>query len=160
MRIAKGMETCRLEGKVKFIFVIKEVMDYRTNKAGSILVCFNGERQTLGTKAMAKSQMEKQIEIRLKDISKGTEEEIYRDKLVEIPPGRINQNPGGHSSGILTFPDRVQSERIPICTSILVTLSQVLKPSSTTKASRPSSSFLIFWGGNIFISDRYLYTMY
>ena len=57
MRIAKGMEICRLEGKVKFIFVIKEVMDYRTNKAGAIL----GERQTLGTKAMATSQMEKSI---------------------------------------------------------------------------------------------------
>ena len=43
-------------------------MDYRTNKAGSILVCFNGERQTLGTKAMATSQMEKSIDISLKDI--------------------------------------------------------------------------------------------
>ena len=43
-------------------------MDYRTNKAGAILVCFNGERQTLGTKAMATSQMEKSIEISLKDI--------------------------------------------------------------------------------------------
>ena len=32
MRIAKGMDTCRLEDKVKFIFVIKEVMDYRTKK--------------------------------------------------------------------------------------------------------------------------------
>ena len=52
------MKTCTLEGKVKFIFVIKEVMDYRTNKAGAILVCFNEERQTLGTKAMATSQME------------------------------------------------------------------------------------------------------
>ena len=131
-----------------------------TNKAGVILVCLYRESQILGAKVIATSQMKKSIGIRLKDISKGTEEEIYRDKLVEIPPGRINQNPGGHSSGILTFPDRVQSERIPICTSILVTLSQVLKPSSTTKASRPSSSFLIFWGGNIFISDRYLYTMY
>ena len=55
--IAKGIDTCRLEDKVKFIFVIKEVMDYRTNKAGAIL----GERQTLGTKAMATSQMEKSI---------------------------------------------------------------------------------------------------
>ena len=72
MRIAKGMELCRLKGKVKFIFVIKEVMDYRTNKAGAILVCFNGERQTLGTKAMATSQMEKSIEISLKDISAST----------------------------------------------------------------------------------------
>ena len=61
MRIAKGMEICRLEGKVKFIFEIKEVMDYRTNKAGAILVCFNGERQTSGTKAMARSQIEKQL---------------------------------------------------------------------------------------------------
>ena len=69
MRIAKGMEICRLDGKVKFIFVIKELMDCRTNKAGAILVCFNGERQTLGTKAMATSQMEKSIEISLKDIS-------------------------------------------------------------------------------------------
>ena len=55
------MKTCTLEGKVKFIFVIKEVMDYRTNKAGAILVCFNEERQTLGTKAMARSQIEKQL---------------------------------------------------------------------------------------------------
>ena len=55
------MKTCRLEGKVKFIFVIKEVMDCRTNKAGAILVCFNGERQTLGTKAMARSQIEKRL---------------------------------------------------------------------------------------------------
>ena len=68
MRIAKGIKTCRLEGKVKFIFVIKEVMDYRTNKARAIL----GERQTLGTKAMARSQMEKSIEISLKDISAST----------------------------------------------------------------------------------------
>ena len=51
------MELCRLEGKVKFIFVIKEVMDYRTNKARAIL----GERKTLGTKAMARSQIEKQL---------------------------------------------------------------------------------------------------
>ena len=58
MRIAKGMDTCRLEDKVKFIFEINEVMDYRTNKAGAILVCFDEERQTLGTKAMATSQME------------------------------------------------------------------------------------------------------
>ena len=55
------MKTCRLEGKVKFIFVIKKLMDYRTNKAGSTLVCFNGERLTLGTKAMARSQIEKQL---------------------------------------------------------------------------------------------------
>ena len=101
MRIAKVTELCRLEDKVNFIFVIKELLGSRTNKAGAILVYFNGKRQTLGTKAMATSQMEKQIEIRLKDISKGTEEEIYRDKLVGIPPGRINRNSGGHSSGIL-----------------------------------------------------------
>ena len=101
MRIAKVTELCRLEDKVNFIFVIKELLGSRTNKAGAILVYFNGKRQTLGTKAMATSQMEKQIEIRLKDISKGTEEEIYRDKLVGIPPGRIDRNPGGHASGIL-----------------------------------------------------------
>ena len=69
MMFTKGMKTCRLKGKVDFIFVIKLVMDYRTNKAGAILVCFNGERQTLGTKAMDTSQMEKSIEISLKDIS-------------------------------------------------------------------------------------------
>ena len=55
------MDTCRLEDKVKFIFVIKEVMDYRTNKAGAILVCFNEERDTSGTKAMDTSQMVKSI---------------------------------------------------------------------------------------------------
>ena len=55
------MKTCRLEGKVKFIFVIKEVMDYRTNRAGAILVCFNEERDTSGTKAMTTSQMEKRL---------------------------------------------------------------------------------------------------
>ncbi len=69
MRIAKGMEICRLEGKVKFILVIKGLMDCRTNKAGSILVCFNGKRQALGAKTMATSQMEKSIETSLKDIS-------------------------------------------------------------------------------------------
>ena len=72
MRIAKVMEICRLEDKVKFIFVIKEVMDYRTNKAESTLVCFIGEIQAFGTKAMATSQMEKSIEISLKDISAST----------------------------------------------------------------------------------------
>lgn len=61
MRIAKGMKTCRLEGKVKFIFVINEVMDCRTNRAGAILVCFNEERDTSGTKAMTTSQMEKRL---------------------------------------------------------------------------------------------------
>ena len=44
-------------------------MDYRTNKAGAILVCFIGEIQAFGTKAMDTSQMEKSIEISLKDIS-------------------------------------------------------------------------------------------
>ena len=72
MRIAKVMEICRLEDKVKFIFVIKELLDSRTKKAEAILVCFNGERQTLCTKAMATSQMEKSIEISLKDISTST----------------------------------------------------------------------------------------
>ena len=61
MRIAKGMEICRLEGKVEFIFVIKELMDYRTNKAGATLVCFIGEIQAFGTKAMARSQIEKRL---------------------------------------------------------------------------------------------------
>lgn len=51
------MKTCRLGGKVKFIFVIKEVMNYRTNKIGAIL----GERQTLGTIAMTTSQMENRL---------------------------------------------------------------------------------------------------
>ena len=69
MSIAKGMDTCRLEDKVKFFFEIKELMDCKTNKAGAILVCFNVERQTLDKKAMARSQMEKSIEISLKDIS-------------------------------------------------------------------------------------------
>ena len=36
-------------------------MDYRTNKAGAALVCFIGEIQAFGTKAMATSQMEKPI---------------------------------------------------------------------------------------------------
>ena len=61
-----------MEDKVKFIFVIKEVTDYRTNRAGAILDCFNEERDTSGTKAMARSQMEKSIEISLKDISAST----------------------------------------------------------------------------------------
>ena len=61
MRIAKGMEICRLEGKVKFIFVIKEVMDYRTNTAGATLVCFNGKRQTLGIKVVITNQMKKRL---------------------------------------------------------------------------------------------------
>ena len=69
MRIAKGMKACRLEGKVKFIFEIKELMDCRTNRAGAILVCFIGEIQAFGTKAMDTSQMDKSIEIRLNDIS-------------------------------------------------------------------------------------------
>ena len=61
-----------MEGKVKFILVIKGLMDCRTNKAGAILVCFKGERQTLGAKTMATSQMKKSIEISLKDISAAT----------------------------------------------------------------------------------------
>ena len=68
-----------MDGKVKSIFVIKELLDCRTKKAGAILACFNWERQTLGTKAIVTSLMEnlgKPIEIRLKDISKGTEEEV------------------------------------------------------------------------------------
>lgn len=72
MMITKGMKTCRLKGKVDFIFEIKELMDYRTNKAGAILVCFNEERQTLDTNAMARSQMKKSIKISLKDISAST----------------------------------------------------------------------------------------
>ena len=66
------MEICKLEGKAKFIFVIKEVIDDRTNRAGAILVCFIGEIQAFDTKAMATSQMEKSIEISLKDISAST----------------------------------------------------------------------------------------
>ena len=72
MSIAKGMDTCRLEDKVKFIFVIKELMNYRTNTAGATLVCFIGEIQAFGTKAMDTSLMEKSIEISLKDISAST----------------------------------------------------------------------------------------
>ena len=70
--ITKGMKTCRLKGKVKFIFVINEVMDYRTNTAGATLVCLIGEIQAFGTKAMDTSQIEKSIEISLKDISAST----------------------------------------------------------------------------------------
>ena len=55
-------------------------MDYRTNKAGAIL----GERQTLGTKAMATSQMEKSIDISLKDISALTRLKVYMDKETGI----------------------------------------------------------------------------
>ena len=101
MRIAKVMEICRLEGKVKFIFVIKELMDCGTNKARAILVCFNGKSQALGAKTVATSKMEKSIEISLKDISAATRKKEYRDKLAVIPYGQINRNPGGHSSGIL-----------------------------------------------------------
>ena len=72
MSIAKGIKTCRLEGKVKFIFVIKELMDYRTNTTDATLVCFIGEIQAFGTKAMDTSQMEKSIEISLNDISAST----------------------------------------------------------------------------------------
>ena len=39
-----------------------------------------------------------------------------------------------------SLPESVQSARIPTVTSILVTLSQVLKSSSTTSAFRPSSA--------------------
>ena len=66
------MKTCRLGGKVKFIFVIKELMDCRTNKARAILVCFNGKSQALGAKTVATSKMEKSIEISLNDISEST----------------------------------------------------------------------------------------
>ena len=88
LSIANGMEVCWIDGKVKSIFVIKELLDCRTRKAGAILACFNWERQTLGTKAKVTSLMEtlgKPIEICLKDISKGTEEEALRDKLVGMP---------------------------------------------------------------------------
>ena len=46
-----------------------------------------------------------------------------------------------------SFPESVHSERIPTFTSIFVTLSQVLKSSSTTKAFKPSSSliFIEWW---------------
>ena len=104
MSIAKGMDTCRLEDKVKFIFVIKEVMDYRTNKAGAIL----GERQTLGTKAMATSQMEKSIEISLKDISASTRQNEYRDKLAVIHSGQTKRNQEG---GILPEFSRITAIR-------------------------------------------------
>ena len=63
-------------------------MDYRTNKARAIL----GERQTLGTKAMATSQMEKSIEISLKDISASTRQNEYRDKLAVIHSGQTKRN--------------------------------------------------------------------
>ena len=66
----------------KGVLLIKEVLDYRTNKVGTILVSQcdpKGWKDRLcGTKAMVTSLMEnlsKPIEIRLKDISKGTEEE-------------------------------------------------------------------------------------
>ena len=67
-------------------------MDYRTNKAGAILVCFIGEIQAFGTKAMDTSQMEKTIEISLKDIL----HQLYKRNI-----GTKNRNQGGHSSGIL-----------------------------------------------------------
>lgn len=66
----------------KGVLLIKEVLDYRTNKVGTILVSHcdpKGWKDRLcGTKAMVTSLIEnlgKPIEIRLKDISKGTEEE-------------------------------------------------------------------------------------
>ena len=43
-----------------------------------------------------------------------------------------------------SLPERVHSARIPTLTSIFVTLSQVLKSSSTTRAFRPSSSVDLF----------------
>ena len=61
MMITKGMKTCRLKGKVDFIFEIKELMDYRTNKAGAILVCFKEERDTSGTKAMAQARLKSRL---------------------------------------------------------------------------------------------------
>ena len=45
-----------------------------------------------------------------------------------------------------SLPESVQSARIPTVTSILVTLSQVLKSSSTTSAFRPSSSVIFSTG--------------
>ena len=66
----------------KGVLLIKKEKDYRTKKVGTILVSHcdpNGWKYRLyGTKAMVTSLMEnlgKPIEIRLKDISKGTEEE-------------------------------------------------------------------------------------
>ena len=44
LSIANGMEVCWMDGKVKSIFVIKELLDSRTKKAEAILVCFKGER--------------------------------------------------------------------------------------------------------------------
>ena len=41
---------------------------------------------------------------------------------------------------IASLPERVHSERIPTFINIFVTLSQVLKSSSTTSAFNPSSS--------------------
>ena len=61
------MKICWMEDKEKSIFVIRELLDCRTNNAGAILVCLNGERETLQYKAMATSLMEKPIEISLKD---------------------------------------------------------------------------------------------
>ncbi len=45
-----------------------------------------------------------------------------------------------------SLPESVHSDRIPTRTSILVTLSQVLKSSSTTRAFRPSSSVIFSTG--------------
>ena len=66
----------------KSVLMIKEVLDYRTNNVGTILVFHCDSKgwkdRLLGTKAMVTSLMEnigKPLEIRLKDISKGTEEE-------------------------------------------------------------------------------------
>ena len=74
----------RLNAEVneKSVLMIKEVLDYRTNNVGTILVSHcdpKGWRdRLLGTKAMVTSLMEnigKPLEIRLKDISAGTKEE-------------------------------------------------------------------------------------
>lgn len=66
----------------KSVLMIKEVLDYRTNNVGTILVSHcdpkGWKNRLLGTKAMVTSLMEnigKPLEIRLKDISAGTKEE-------------------------------------------------------------------------------------
>ena len=66
----------------KSVLMIKEVLDYRTNNVGTILVSHCDPKgwkdRLLGTKAMVTSLMEnigKPLEIRLKDLSAGTKEE-------------------------------------------------------------------------------------
>ena len=87
-------------------------------------------------------------------------EEGFPKRLKEIsdPPlvlyriGKLPE-PGKKMAAIVgarrtaSFPESVHSERIPTFTSIFVTLSQVLKSSSTTNAFSPSSSaiFSIRW---------------